>query len=248
VNPHEPRASALVGAKATTGFRRLLAKALCNQAEQGSLLYQLLDDLPTAALVSGYAIGHAGATLSRMEARWQNNADLCAGWRTGGTIMIDVEAGKGPPLVTGPSALPVETSDDPHAWHTTAPLPPGSMRRRRRLDLHRSDALHIDAMFRDSHVDAEGSETVVHEYTLRAEVDVETLEIRDICAVPRVLPWIECPMAAVSAGQLVGKSVQGFRARVRDELTGIGTCTHLNDMLRSLEDIPALQRSLDTFR
>jgi hypothetical protein len=35
-----------------------------------------------------------------------------------------------------------------------------------------------------------------------------------------------------------------LRASVRAEFLGISTCTHLNDALRALEDVPALVRHL----
>ena len=57
---------------------------------------------------------------------------------------------------------------------------------------------------------------------------------------PRVLPWFECPEAAGSARRLVGDSLDGLRAHVRAEFVGASTCTHLNDALRALEDVPAL--------
>jgi hypothetical protein len=61
-----------------------------------------------------------------------------------------------------------------------------------------------------------------------------------------VLPYIECPDAAASAGRLTGMSVAELRRRVRQELTGISTCTHLNDLLRSLADIGALAAAVDS--
>ena len=42
------------------------------------------------------------------------------------------------------------------------------------------------------------------------------------------------------ASRLVGTPVSGLRRHVRDTFLGTSTCTHLNDTLRSLEDIPAL--------
>jgi hypothetical protein len=44
----------------------------------------------------------------------------------------------------------------------------------------------------------------------------------------------------MSAGRLAGSPVAGLRQHVRDRFLGTSTCTHLNDTLRSLEDIPAL--------
>jgi hypothetical protein len=93
-------------------------------------------------------------------------------------------------------------------------------------------------------VDAEGRETVVHEYTLHAAIDPSTLCVETIEAEARVLPWVECEAAPASAGRVVGRSVVSLRPLVRTELTGPSTCTHLNDTLRSLEDVAGLAARL----
>jgi hypothetical protein len=86
----------------------------------------------------------------------------------------------------------------------------------------------------------DGIETIVHEYSFTGSVDPDTLQVLEAEARPRVLPYIECPDAAASAARLAGMSVAELRRRVRQELTGISTCTHLNDLLRSLADVGAL--------
>jgi len=58
------------------------------------------------------------------------------------------------------------------------------------------------------------------------------------------LPWVECPTAATSAQRLIGVPADSLRATVRDTFVGPTTCTHLNDTLRSLEDVPALVGAL----
>jgi DUF2889 family protein len=98
----------------------------------------------------------------------------------------------------------------------------------------------IDAMFRDTHADAHGREQVIHEYGLQARADPVSLRILAITAEPRVLPYQECPTVAQSAERLIGESLTGLRCRVAVEFSGVSTCTHLNDMLRSLGDIPYL--------
>ncbi|SHN17833.1 DUF2889 domain-containing protein [Cryptosporangium aurantiacum] len=95
-------------------------------------------------------------------------------------------------------------------------------------------------MFRDTYADPDGLETVLHEYELSATLDAATLTVQQIEAVPRVLPAPECPWAAASASRLVGVPVIELRQRVGRELRGTATCTHLNDLLRSLAGIPAL--------
>jgi hypothetical protein len=242
-SPAEPEAALLVGAKASGGFRGELERALPQHRAARTLLYLLLDELPVAALVSGYALGAGGV---RMPARTLSfPADLCAGWRTGGTMLRGIEESGFIPTATGPPAPPLAREDDPLAWHAFGPLPPHAMRRHRRLDLAREGALVADVFFRDSHAAEDGSETVVHEYTARVEIDPDSLRIARVDVRARVLPWVECESAEASAARLVGRPVASLRPTVRSEFTGPSTCTHLNDTLRSLEDVASLAARLE---
>ena len=108
------------------------------------------------------------------------------------------------------------------------------------MDVTPGPLASIDVLYRDSHADEDGTETIVHEYTVAATVDTSRGVLVSCSATPRVLPWVECPAAALSASRLAGLPVSGLRRHVRDTFLGVGTCTHLNDTLRSLEDIPAL--------
>ena len=108
------------------------------------------------------------------------------------------------------------------------------------MDVTPGPLASVDVLFRDSHVDEDGAETIVHEYTVSATVDTADGVLVSCSAAPRVLPWVECPAAALSASRLAGLPVSGLRRHVRDSFIGTSTCTHLNDTLRSLEDIPAL--------
>jgi len=174
-------------------------------------------------------------------------SDVCSGWRADGTMMTAIRDEGRIPVPIGPPAPPLERQGDELSWHRLEPLPPGGMRRHRRLDVYRDLAsetpLRVDAMFRDTHVDPDGVETVLHEYSIEATVD-EELRFTSIEAAPRVLPWIECPWAAPSATRLCGQPVHGLRRLVRDNFHGVETCTHLNDMLRSLADIAPLAARL----
>jgi hypothetical protein len=95
-------------------------------------------------------------------------------------------------------------------------------------------------MFRDSYVTEAGLETIVHEYTFTATVDARTRVVLASEAVARALPFQQCPEAAASAGRLPGTTLDDLRERVRADFVGATTCTHLNDMLRALEDVGAL--------
>jgi hypothetical protein len=125
------------------------------------------------------------------------------------------------------------------------------MRRRRRLDVVSPDPLGaddrrygIDAHFRDSHVDGEGDESVVHEYSVMGAIDAVEGRVWDIRARAQVLPWVECPGALASADRLSGLAIDELRSQVRREFKGTSTCTHLNDTLRSLGDVDVLVAGL----
>ena len=145
------------------------------------------------------------------------------------------------PVPYGPPANRLEPADDPISWHEIGPLPTGAMRRRRLVELIEGDPLDVYAMFRDTHVDSDGAETILHEYSVTATLDRETLELSRTVAEPHVLPWTECPAAAASASRLDGHSVGELRRLVGREFRGTSTCTHLNDLLRSLADLSALR-------
>jgi hypothetical protein len=258
--PAIPDLAQLVGRSSSTGFRAAIDAAVAGHDVVGRPVYQLLDDLPVATLISGYAPQHAMAqsdtwadattrtpmrTTTPEGLAMLQQADLCAGWKAGGTIMQGF-AENNPPVVTGPEAPSLDDGDDPLAWHELpGPLPVHGMRRRRRIDVLPSAdgrTWEVDAHFRDSYRDDWG-ETVVHEYTVLATVDAATSTVRDADATPRVLPWFECPEAAASAGRLAGRTLESLRAGVRAEFLGASTCTHLNDMLRALADVATLARA-----
>ncbi|HET6965895.1 MAG TPA: DUF2889 domain-containing protein [Acidimicrobiales bacterium] len=239
----------LVGRIASTGFRAVIDGAV--SVPPGSLVYLLLDEIPACTLVSGYAVSQAvargaldqaGMTGLRPPGPVLQVADLCSGWRAGGTIMTELEQTARAPVVTGPEALALDDPGDPLAWHAAPGLGADEMRRARRHDLWRDGdgLLHADILFRDSHVDGEGLETVVHEYAVEAVLSPDAATVVSCRATPRVLPWQECPEAAASAARLAGMEIGGLRKRVRAEFVGPSTCTHLNDTLREIDDAAAL--------
>lgn len=197
--------------------------------------------------------------------------DICAGWAADGSIVRAVAETGNPILGWGPPAPDLHTAadgpSDELAWHPSDPLPPHAMRRRRLIDLWRgvgpdgrsaTAPLRVAIRFRDTYSEAaaptEGdgatsgsttatTETVVHEYGLTARVDLATWTVLEASATPGPLPAPECPSAAASASRLVGHPVAGLRTLVRDEFAGPSTCTHLNDLFRSLADVRHLWES-----
>jgi len=247
-DPADDRVRRLAGTRASAGFRRAVEEALPGERAAGTIVYQVLDDLPTALLVSGYAtlaasVTSAGSTrlAGRRPAMALQVVDMCSGWVDGGVMVSGLGDGIAPYFEGTLAPRVVEDGDDPLGWHAHGPLPPHAMRRRRRIDVWPDEGLaHVEGFFRDSHVAADQVERVVHEYTVRAVVDLGTRSFRQCQADFGSLPWPECPGALPSAGRLAGLSLDGLRRRVRDDFTGIGTCTHLNDTLRALEDVSAL--------
>ena len=248
--PTGPGWQEMVGVRVGPGFRTRLGAVAAAQADPSSLLYLLLDDLVGANLVSGYALLHGGAfepggtptadQTRAIAAGMAGRGDLCAGWATGGSFMVTIRTEGRTPAPLGPPAPLLERADDPRSWHAMAPLPPHGVRRRRRIDVVPSgDVCRFDVLFRDSHVDADGAETVVHEYAVDGTVEWSGT-LSSVTAQGRVLPWLECPGALASAGRLVGSPVTDLRTVVRADFVGVTTCTHLNDTLRGLEDLGTL--------
>jgi hypothetical protein len=119
------------------------------------------------------------------------------------------------------------------------------MRRARRIDVW-ADAdgdrpvLQVDSMFQDSSTVPGGGRVAVHEYRLEATIDPVAGVLLSATADPRVLPYLECPTAAGNVDVLVGTPVREFRAVVLERLKGVAGCTHLNDALRALAEVPVL--------
>ena len=256
VSPPGPVLDGLLGTLVGPGFRSRVNQVCPAEQEVGTLLHLLLDDLPGATLVSGYAMQRAGAFSRSREpgstggpasiaaSTMTAQDDLCAGWAHDGSMMVAIRSTGEIPVPTGPPAPVLEGPDDPLAWHAMEPLTPHGMRRRRRLDVVAPEGAdghyRFDAHFRDSHMDESGAESVVHEYGVSGTIDRPGGRILGIAAQAHVLPWVECPGALASADRLSGMPVGELRSHVRREFKGTSTCTHLNDTLRSLGDVHAL--------
>jgi Protein of unknown function (DUF2889) len=241
VTPPIAGMSRLAGAPAMSGFRAAADKVAPELRQARDLRYTLLDDVPVATLISGHALSASNMLGDVTKSGYLPVADQCAGFASNGQLLTSLKNG-GTVTPTGPRAPDLDHGDDIWAWHQVPPLPISGMRRRRRIDVHqRSTGLvDIDAMFRDTYVRSDRVETIIHEYTLAAVVDTATGVIVDSRATPRVLPWQECPGAVASAARITGMTLQELHFRVRQELFGTSTCTHLNDLLRSVADAEAL--------
>lgn len=227
----------LEGLSLRRGWGRSLAAGM---ASSGALLHSALEDLGGAFLVSGYATLRAGLLATSPEegpARADAQSDVCVGWARGSDVVELLRDTGAHAVPIGPPASPVLLRRGP--WHAVDRLEPGSVRRIRRLDVVPGTEGYVaQAHFRDSYASDE-PEMVLHEYVVDVVVDADR-RVASIEAEARVLPWDTCPGAVASAQAVVGLPLDELAARVRDDLRGPSTCTHLTSTLRTLADIDHL--------
>jgi Protein of unknown function (DUF2889) len=251
---HEPRSvdlSGLLGGRVGFGSRSRVKDVLRRLA--GTPLGLLVDDLSGAPAPSGYGAIRERQLLGLADmprpvpTTGATQTDVCAGWRAGGLPERTRAHGLAMPFTVDPPVAPsLVDDDDAIAWHPIGAIGPRQSRRIRRLDVWReADRVRVDAMFRDSTADPDLTPRVVHEYTLTATLDGSTFVVLSLDATPRALPFpTDCPLAAASSELIVGQRAGDLRAAVRRISHGPISCTHLNDLYRSLADVPALAGAL----
>ena len=247
--PSHPGLERLLGGRGGGNLRRTIAAELPEVVEAGGPLHLLLDDLAGATLIAGFAVmrwrdvlpGLAEALGGRQR---RPMVGICSGFRPGASSLLG--DGTQSPLPQNVAAVPpLADPNDPIGWHELDEHPPMAMRRARRIDVWLDEGeVRIDAMFRDSCWDPDGTEVAVHEYQILAAADRTSGRLTSVEATPRVLPYAECPGAAPNAPWLIGTPVRDLRRAVLDTLKGTDCCTHLNDGLRSLAEVPFLAAAL----
>jgi Protein of unknown function (DUF2889) len=243
--------SPLLGVRVGFGFRSG-ARGLLTELS-GSLLGSLVDDFSGAPAPSGYGSIREGIVLGTpppapppdASKAGATQTDVCAGWRAEGLPTRHREQGVELPFDMEPPVAPeLALGDDPLAWHHLGDPGDRQSRRIRRLDVWRDgDQILVDTMFRDSTVDPDPDQTqrVVHEYALSAVIAGDLSEVLAIGADPRALPFeTDCPYAADSVQLIVGLPPGELRRSVGQVSRGPVSCTHLNDLMRTLADIPHL--------
>jgi acetolactate synthase regulatory subunit len=233
-DPRDTTLSRLVGRVAHRGWRAAAREVV----GADSPLSSLLDDVPIALLLSSYgALRQGSLDLPSVQPLMQRMRNLCAGWASDATPMRIIDAGEAMPL-PGVVPVPGHVEADPLATEPRLPLVPGEVRRIRRLDVVPGATVQIHASFRDTWCDAEGVEGVLHEYVLTATLDADR-RVASVEAEPRVLPYTECSLAAASPARLIGQRIEDVAAEVK-ATADTTTCTHLDDLLRSLGVVPVL--------
>ena len=249
--PGHPRLAELVGVRAGGASRAALGEKLGDL--RGTPLYQALDDFAGASLVAGWI-------WTRWMDNWEELArnspmrstagkggkmmNICTGFAEGASS-LDEDGTSIKGSQSHAEVGPLEHPDDPIGWHPM-PFQQGPQKRRaRRIDLWRQEGLiKVDAAFQDSGSNPEGGRTAIHEYRLFAEIASDDGTLLALQVLPLILPFAECPGAAVKATRMIGQNVTTFRDAVLETVPSTMGCTHLNDVLRALADVPVLAQSL----
>lgn len=240
--------SVLVGEQAGGFLRTTLEARLPQERDAGTPLYLLLDDLAGATLIAGWVWtqwtddrkdpeqhAHRAALRQRLEG-------VCTGFRPGSSALLAPDGTYR--LANASRVIPLPHPDDPDGWHPMIHVDGIAMRRARRIDVWLDDLIRIDSMFQDSATTPDGGRMAVHEYHLTAVADPKTMTLVAVKADPRTLPYAECPSAVNNIQPLIGTPLVELRARVSRLLRKTAGCTHLNDALRALAEVPRLVASL----
>ncbi|HEX7856270.1 MAG TPA: DUF2889 domain-containing protein [Sphingobium sp.] len=244
-----PRAdvASLAGERAGSNLRSAIDRALHREKLEGAPLYLLLDDLAGASLVCmwGWARWHPNYMQEQIR---QGGAQfsigsmegVCIGFRPG-SHALDHRPGE---AVTNSShVLPLPNPEDPQGWHDFAVTTGGAgFRRARLIDIWReSDVIRVESIFQDSaSLPGTTMREAIHEYRLSGTADAATGQLLTLDATAGSLPHAECPAAMVNMNVIVGTPMGELRETVLDRLKRTAGCTHLNDMIRSLAEVPVL--------
>ncbi len=254
--PDHPRLQEMVGVRAGGASRHALAATLGDI--RGTPTFQLLDDFAGASLVAGWIWSQwiddwQGAMRRKGTRSTAGNKgrmlNICTGF-TEGASSLTGEGGVDHDHQSSTEVGPLSDPDDPIGWHAM-PAQTGrpQARRARRIDIWRAEGvIKVDAAFQDSGPNPRGTRTAIHEYRVYAEIDEGNETLLSLQALPLILPFRECPGASMKASRMIGQHVGEFRQAVLDTLAGTLGCTHLNDVLRALTDVPALATSLPETR
>jgi len=248
-DPANTELQRLVGCRAGGNLRSAIAQELSSEYEAGTPLLLLIDDIAGATLISGFTYFRWADVVPGVRERLGSGPQsdmrgICSGFRDGSSALYPNGALRGVSSNT-PMAPSLGDPADPLGWHELEDPPEIAMRRARRIDVWQNgDQLEFDTMFRDSCWIPGGHEVVLHEYEVVGTADAATGVVRSVEAIPRVLPYPECPLAAPNAPRLVGTSLHDLRTEVLSQLRSVDCCTHLNDGLRALAEVPVLAGAL----
>lgn len=247
-SPGTPRLQELVGVRAGGYLRAALDEVCPEEKAAGTPLYLLLDDVAGTTLVAQWAF----SDIARNIGPTTGNAkimpvmrSICIGFRPGSSALDDEGRARADQNAT--RVQPLRNELDPRGWHAFPQLEGVNFRRARRIDVWREGGkLKVESHFQDSAgLPGTDDRMAVHEYLISATVGADGL-LEEIDARPGTLPYAACRVAPLNLSALIGAPVRSLRDEVLRRLKDTLGCTHLNDMARSLAEVPILARNLST--
>ena len=247
--PRPEHVEQLQGVRAGNHLRLFIKETMPELIQRGEPIYLPLDDLSGTSLVSAFA-------WSQFHDNWQEKirermgnedfdkliaqrVNVCWGLAEGNSGV----SGQTHSNVAQADAGDVRNPADPEGWHELYENEGPAFRRARRIDVSRDDKaglIRINAAFQDSAKRKTSGRVAIHEYDIDATADLKTGELLTLTPYPRILPFGECPGAVHNTQRLIGRSIGEIRDAVLEQLRGTQGCTHLNDALRALADVPKL--------
>jgi hypothetical protein len=250
-NPPRTALARLVGSRGGGRLREVLEDVIPEERRNATPLYLILDDISGASLIAPWAWSQwdpnwflamrTGMTKSQWARMLLEREGICTGFAPGSSS-LDVD--KIADRTSGTPTPDLRHPEDPEGWHGFTIQDAVGMRRARRIDVRLDKVIVIDAAFQDSAATADGKRSALHEYQLAVTADPVSLRLLSIDATPRVLPFSECPGAVTNLSRLLGATLPQLRQTVLDELPRTLGCTHLNDALRALAEVPTLLNHL----
>ena len=251
--PPRPNIGKLVGARGGGHLRQALDELLPEERQGATPLHLALDDISGGSLISGWAWsqwsdewmrGFSGGDVDHGE-RMRRMEGVCHGFSPGFSSLNPDPDGRG--RQNPVPVVDLRHPDDPEGWHAFSPQDGVvAMRRARWIDVWRDcDVIRIDAGFQDSATTPAGGRVAIHEYGLKATADAVSPTLLTVAADPRVLPFRECPAAANNLPKILGAPLSELREEVLKQFPRTAGCTHLNDALRALAEVPALLRRME---
>jgi Protein of unknown function (DUF2889) len=249
--PAPAKIDQLVGVRGGNHLRLFIKETMPELISGGAPIYLPLDDISGTALVSAMSWTHwheenwaeRMRTLLKpeeLEKLMADRVNVCWGLAEGNSGVTGAAARSD---VGGADAGDVRNPADPEGWHTLFEHEGPGFRRARRIEVQRDEAaglIRIDAAFQDSVKRKSGTRGAIHEYNLKATADLATGKLLTLEPEARVLPFGECPGAIHNTQRLVGRTLGEIREAVLEQLRGPQGCTHLNDALRALAEVPKL--------
>ena len=208
----------LVGRHAGGGLRSAIAEDLPGEVAGGTPLHLLLDDLAGSTLISGFVFVRWMDQIPEMRERLtkvpgRSMVDICSGFRAGssalasdGSIVHRQNTARPGPLVDPADPVGLARAGRPPAAVDAARPSHRRVGRRRRA----GDRRHVPRQLLGARRRGDRRPRIPDARAGGPGTGV----LRSVTAVPRVLPYAECPGAAPNASWMAGTELRALRTEV----------------------------------